>query len=747
MVIGSKATSAVKFACELIIRKIRHTGAQGGVIFSGVATDGSNQRYVVKASYKLAPAPKLFRPGHKWSVSGSVSEYVVKLRDGSTRTEMQITADSLVFLRADNDNIEQMLRSIEGVGESKAKNLAKTLGARINQIAMAEDTSELEEHCSPLIAARIVQVVRESEVFPALQLFDECGIPTHLASQAIKIWKHKSYEIFSTNPYFLSAFEPSMKLLDEVAIKRFGFEKDSPERLIAFVKSALFNAFEQGHTCLPTKKLKTRLTHMLGDQEIASRAIESAMAQGEIEQRSDLIQVSSMVTIESSVAKNSAKLLSRYFDIPDHTIQSSIDKYQSGIIFPLTDEQKAAISVCVKSGISLLTGGAGCGKTTVLEGICAALEDSQQTSKIYLMAISGQAAKRIQEATGRDAMTIAAFLYHVDSEDIPEDATIIVDEGSMVDTLALNMILKRVPSKGRCLIAGDPEQLSPVGVGLTLHKMVDLPFPNPHLSAVKRQSSASGIPQVATAIRNYDGDCEVEFADYDGKGSGVSFIEVPDHLITSKVIELYSALGGDGESNDVLILSPVRNHSGGVVDINRNIHDKVAKSDNRLLFDTAGFKGVNALIDGVPLCVGDLIMTRRNDYERGFRNGSIGRVTSFDSGSQAIQVDMEGVDVIMSFADTPILNMAYATTVHKSQGSQYPRVIIAVKESRLLDRHLFYTAVTRAREQVVIVGDRKAFTKALSKSKAFARHTLLDVHLSECHANLNKNEPQGPQGL
>ncbi|MEH6711167.1 MAG: AAA family ATPase [Paraglaciecola polaris] len=720
------------FEGNVQIRKIRKRGAFGGVIFSAVTLDEAPKRFVVKANWQVASSPSLFQEHHIWHVKGQLSTQTISWSDGTKATEKTITPESLRFVKASHGNLKRLLAEsddFKGISEVKAEKLVRFFGDELFQIARDRDIQRLLPIIGESLAERLVTGLQKYEELGALQLLDELGVPPNIGGSVINIWKEKAYSHIKKNPYFLTAFMADLNAVDAYAIDRLGMDEDCPERLIAYTKQVMFNAFPNGHTCLPISKLKYQLNRLLKSRDLAAKAIEVSVSNGELLIHDSIAQVKSMDIVESSIASIVKDLSQRKFnDGLSSQVVTAINEFERGVGFPLTEAQKDAVLQSCQNSLTLLTGGAGCGKTTVIEAICFALERLNQTSQIILMALSGKAAQRITEATGRDAMTIAAFMYNMDVDQINDDAVIIVDEASMVDVLSLLKILKRIPKRGRIILTGDQEQLPPVGIGLGLHLLVKLPLPNPHLNKVKRQSEESGIPSVANAIRCYaDHPTLIPFTEFNGLGSGVSFIECSEHELQDKCIEVYRKLGGDGSNNDVLILSPVKHLVGGVANLNALIYDKFSKGV-KLTFDHKEFGHFNHHILGRSLRVGELIMYKRNDYEKDIRNGSVGRVIG--QKEDGIEVDFEGNVVTLTASDLKNLEHAYAMTVHKSQGSQYGRVIVAMRESGNLDRHLIYTAVTRAKYQVVFVGCQKVLYSALGRSNALKRHTFLSEHLS-----------------
>lgn len=724
----------MRFEGDLLIRKIRSKGGYGGIIFSAVTLDADKPiRYVVKASSHVARSPRLFKEHHTWRVTGEIETQKIKWKDGTEINEKVIIPELLSFIKSRNENLRSLLansKEFMGISDVKAQKLVSFFGDELYQIARDENLERLDPILGKEVAQRLIKGLNEYEELAALQLLDELGVPPYVGDSVLKIWGKDAYSVVKKNPYLLIAFLADMKVLDEYSISRMGIAEDSEERLIGHVKNTLFNGFSSGNTCIPISDLRYRLKRSLEDADLAVKAIEIAIAKGEIELHDQLVQVKSMGIIESSVASIVRHLSCNKIELGASDVLVQLDRFEDRVGFSLTDEQKNAVAECCQNSLTLLTGGAGCGKTTVIEAICSVLEGLGQTDQILTMALSGKAAKRITEATGRDSMTIAGFMYNMDADQIKDNAVIIVDEASMVDILSLLKILKRIPPNGRLILTGDPEQLPPVGVGLGLHILVGRDdISNPHLSVVKRQKDESGIPSIANAIRLYATEpTDIDFSPYQGKSSGVSFIECEDSAIQRKCLEIYEELGGDGGDDSPLVLSAVKHQIGGVSNLNALIHDSHSKGE-KLVFKNHDLDSFTHNLNGRPLRIGDSVMYTRNDYDKDLRNGSVGRILS--QAENMTIADFEGNEVELTTDNLADLEHAYAMTVHKSQGSQFDRVIVVIKETRNLDRHLIYTALTRAKHQVVFVGNKNAFYKGLNRSNANQRLTLLSMHLSD----------------
>jgi exodeoxyribonuclease V alpha subunit len=400
----------------------------------------------------------------------------------------------------------------------------------------------------------------------------------------------------------------------------------------------------------------------------------------------------------------------------------------------LAPEQRAAVLTCVGAHLSLILGGAGTGKTSVLKALYATLEQIQPGVAIHQLALAGKAAQRMAEVTGRDAMTIAAFLVRIDSGQIAPGSLVVVDETSMVDVILMYRLLRHLPPDVRLVLVGDPAQLPPIGPGLVLHALAGVnAIPQVELSVVQRQSGASGIPRVAAAIRAHQAP---EWTAYRGRATGVSFVPCAPEAIDDTVRRVYAELGGDGSDFSVQILCVTNAGFGGGRSLNGALHNRYREGGEPVLCHDEEFGTVGAAtLDRVALTVGDLVIYTVNDYELGLRNGSLGRIVAAlpagGADDPCCLCDFDGIHYRLTTRQMQALSHAYAITVHKSQGSQFDRVIVPIRRTRLLDQALVYTAVTRAIVQVVLVGDEEAVVAAIrTPTSAAGRHVTLPTLLA-----------------
>lgn len=404
----------------------------------------------------------------------------------------------------------------------------------------------------------------------------------------------------------------------------------------------------------------------------------------------------------------------------------------------LHPEQRDAILKVLETPLAVLSGGAGVGKTTVVRAIADTWE-TRFGGKVQLCALAGKAALRLSQATGRLAMTIARLTHQLEEREriehdlaggemddsdrerarkrlvqlaeLTPSTMLVVDESSMVDLASLYRLVRYLPPGARLLLVGDEAQLPPVSFGLVFHRLVLDETITARLTVVHRQSEAGGIPEVARFIRRR---LAPTLPDYLGPAEGVSIRRCEPASVASEVLAVWEGLGGLGAGT--LIVSATWDGDAGVHSLNERLQLRNADRGQDVI------KGHL----GQWFSAGDPVMFLRNDYKRSLFNRMMGLVVDVDSEARALSVRFEGMsDPIEIGADDLIdLALAYAITVHSSQGSQAPAIIIPLYPNRLMDPSLIYTAVTRAERQVVFVGAGEVIEDALARDPASSRRLV-----------------------
>jgi exodeoxyribonuclease V alpha subunit len=507
------------------------------------------------------------------------------------------------------------------------------------------------------------------------------------------------------DPYRMLAFA-SWKTV-EAAARRLSVTRRDPRRFVGAVETASAKALKLGHTWASADELRQATAKLLSvTAPDADAAIQMAADRGAIIAHAGGYQSPGTYVMERFVAGRidamrtgqDATVLRRL--APPMTrqgIEALLDAFDAKESAPLTIEQRDAVWMAVTERISLLLGGPGVGKTTVLKAVHFVATAQQQT--VHQAALAGRAARRMSETTGCPAMTIMGLLMAIDSRAVvmdDDEPLVIIDEASMCDLSIVYRLLRRFPAGVRLLLVGDPGQLPPIGFGLTFHIFArTAEVPRTLLTQVMRQTAASGIPAICAAIR--EGRVPALAApDWDCL-DGVSFIDAPADAITDTVIDVLARVGGVGTAQ---VVGSVKSGPGGTIEINERLHAMCGPP--------------RPLLNG-RFYAGDPVIATRNDSDLGVMNGDLGlAVANGEAGGLRCRFDAGEKDVPAAYL-AEHLELAYAITCHKAQGSEFPCVIIPVTPSRLLDRTLLLTAVSRARRQAILVGDRTLFARAITE--------------------------------
>lgn len=661
--------------------------------------------------------------------------------------ESTVDAQDLRQVRPSGAQIVQWISdNVKGVGEVKATRLWDHLGQRLYDALDGADHSAIE----PIIPSASVRDgmfaswAKDGDA-KTLRFVQEKAIPLELARKVIRFHKKDTVSALISDPYRLLSFSGDWTQVDEIARTRFGIAEDDSRRLAAGLEEGLYRASESGHTCSTLKDLHAVFSRLLGAR-LSSRSLSQALLQGrESGQFVCREDAKGEIVLHAPGAwlmeRGCAEFITSLIRTPESQIplfhidvEAELRKFESDERtrlgapgFELNAAQRQAVHSSFSSRISIITGGAGVGKTTVLKALYRVLDLTGRPR--FQMALSGRATARMIEATGCEAKTIAGFLMHASDDDLGLAPIIVIDEASMVDLVTFHRLVQKLPPQSQLILVGDPYQLPPIGAGLVLHELCSIPsLPCTELIDVKRQSKDSAIPVAAKLIR------EGQYPAFSSREDDeVVFIGCSDELIIPTVMRLYDR---DRASSQILCATKSCRFAG-MEYINRQAHERYARHDQQLLC-------VNPESDDLEqtgLCVDDLVVYTANDWKRNLQNGSLGRITGVFSQPQKINLGtaeepefrealgravFEGAEHYLLETDIDVIEYAYAITVHKAQGSQFDRVIVPVRRSRILDRTFVYTALTRAKRQVIFVGDSGAVAAAVQRlPSAFLRRTAL----------------------
>lgn len=683
-------------------------------------------------SSAVAVVGKLTAPlvGEEVEVAG---EWVEHARFGR-----QLKADSYRRIAPTSEKgIERFLASgaIKGIGPSLAARMVSHFGRR---------TLEIIEHYPHRlvevegIGTKKAEAIRDAYASQAelreIMLFLEMhGISGGYGARIYAQYGAAAIEILSANPYRLAAEVDGIgfRTADQIAMS-LGLGREQPERLAAGIHHALNQTAQAGHCCLPDYILVEETAKLLSvDTVEVALTLKAMLREGSlsVEDKADmtLIYPAWLYQAEKNTAERLLRLKAKAKQLPNLNEAETVANWEQQNSVALAEAQREALAASLAYGILVLTGGPGTGKTTTVRGILGVLE--QSGLKILLGAPTGRAAKRLSEATGREAMTVHRLLeaaggkegapLFARNEYNPLDAdAIIIDEVSMMDIVLTSYLLRAVPEGCRVIFVGDVDQLPAVGPGSVLKDIIrSEAVPVVRLSEVFRQAGESIIVQNAHRI-NRGSQPQLNGS------SDFQFRRIEDSDAVAEAIVSLCAKELSEEGFDVLrevqVLSPMHRQTCGVENLNRLLQEAL----NGAAVDKAALTSLNQTFR-----TGDKVMQMKNNYEKGVFNGDIGFIQAINEGQ--LYVRFPDNDVVYEAGELGELHLAYAMSVHKSQGSEYPVVVMPLVAGHhiMLQRNLLYTAVTRAKQKVIILGGQAALNTALMNDRTKRRYTLLAERL------------------
>jgi exodeoxyribonuclease V alpha subunit len=637
--------------------------------------------------------------------------------------------------------IEKYLGSglIKGIGPVMAKRIVKLFGEKTLDV-IEQEPDRLAE--VPGIGRRRIGMIKQTwaeqkDIREVMVFLQSQGVSSGYASKIYKAYGKESIAVVKENPYRLAYDIWGIGFLtaDRIA-EKLGFAKDSPLRAQAGLLYALHELADEGHVFYPTEKLLANASSLLQIEDepllrssLGQLAEERRVVVESVPLRGQEVEATYIAGYNLAEKKASSRLLSLVnakASMRDVKVEAAIAWTEQKSGLTLATRQREAVACALQGKVMVITGGPGTGKTTILKailGIYGAI-----TKRILLAAPTGRAAKRMSEATGLEAKTIHRLLafdvrnmrFKMDEQHPLECDLLVLDEVSMVDLLLFHHLLKAVPRGAKLLLVGDADQLPSVGAGQVLHDIIASgAVPVVRLNEIFRQAQQSAI--VTGAHRIIQG--QVPF--FDNKpSSDMFFIEKaePEDVLATIISLAKTRLPrtyGFDPLADIQVLAPMNRGSVGTAALNEALQQALNPSGTQVARGTHAFR------------VGDKVMQIRNDYDREVYNGDIGIVTDIDAEDQELTVRIDGRDVVYAFTDLDELVLAYAVTIHKSQGAEYPAVIIPVTTQHyvMLQRKLVYTGVTRGRKLVVLVGTRKALAMAVRNNRSVRRYSALAERL------------------
>lgn len=556
------------------------------------------------------------------------------------------------------------------------------------------------------------------------------------AAYAVKIYKtygREALRVVKENPYRLieDIWGVGFRIADRIAVS-VGLPTHDPGRIKAGLLFVLNEARGQGHCFLGRQELCENGRRLL---DLALPLLEAQVPELVAEEKlvvsGERIYLSFLYYAEQAVAKSLLRIGDGLVPWGRVDPAAELAEIEPVIGFELAPEQAAALGVALRHRLVVLTGGPGTGKSTILKAMILMLE--KKRVRIALAAPTGRAAKRLAEATGREALTIHRLLGFSafgdgfnHREDKPLEADlVIIDEVSMLDIVLANALLRAVPAGAAVLLVGDGDQLPSVGPGNFLKDLVDCGLVRTtRLTRIFRQGEGSLISSNAALVNS--GKFFDLLPDYKGdKDFYYMARETPEEIVREIVSLCGGRLAGKygfDSRRDVQVLTPMHKGLIGTDNLNRQLQQVIN-----------GQTGPQKKIGWVQFRVGDKVMQLRNNYEKEVFNGDLGFVTAIDSDDQALTVEVDGRSVRYETGEFNELQLAYAVTIHKAQGSEFPCVILPLHAVHypLLQRNLLYTGITRGRQLVIVIGSQKALAIAINNNRVLVRNTGLKERLAE----------------
>ncbi|CAO4167496.1 ATP-dependent RecD2 DNA helicase [Methylorubrum aminovorans] len=673
--------------------------------------------------------------GHAPTISAGEWITAVGLWFTDRQHGLQFKADTLkVTPPTGVEGIEKYLASghMRGIGPAMAKRIVAAFGESTFEIIEAEpDRLKEVAGIGPMRAARIVAGWAEQKAVREIMLFLHAhGVGTARAVRIFKTYGHEAISVMTEDPYRLARDIRGIgfKTADAIAMK-LGLTKDAPQRLRAGISFALQTATDEGHCALPVADLVKLATELLG---VEARLIRSALLDvletGEVVQ--DIIGDKACIFLSGLHAAErviAERLLRHNQGKPpwqEIDLAKALPWVEGKTGKSLSPSQAEAVRLVLGAKLAVITGGPGVGKTSTLDTILRILR--AKGVQVLLAAPTGRAAKRMSEQTGLEAKTIHRLLeidpkhggFSRNEENPLSCDLLVVDETSMVDVPLMNALTKAVPERAAVLLVGDVDQLPSVGPGQVLADIIASGrVPVARLTEVFRQAAESRIIINAHSINAG----RMPKPAPRGEESDFHLIEIDEpEAGVAKLIEVVTkripARFGFDPVRDVQVLTPMQRGVLGARNLNHELQ-AVLNPNPRTSIERFGWR----------FSPGDRVMESQNDYDREVFNGDLGTVDRIDEEEGAVIVSFEGREVIYPFGELDTLVPAYATTIHKSQGSEYPAVVIPLTTGHwtMLARNLLYTAVTRGKRLVVLIGQRKAIGIAVRGGNMKPRWTKL----------------------
>lgn len=646
------------------------------------------------------------------------------------------------------EGIEKYLGSgmIKGIGPHFAKKLVKAFGEQVFDVI--EETPERMLELPGIGSKRKERVVTawaEQKVIRQIMVFlQSYGVGTARAVRIYRTYGNDAISKVSENPYRLALdiHGIGFKTADTIA-QKLGIPKDSLIRAQAGVRHTLQELSGEGHcACARDDLIETSAQLLEISEALAATAIDTEVEGGNLVEESiaerQVLYLTALHKAEIGAAANLMRLAAGQAPWSGIDVDKAIPWVESKAGITLSASQKDAVALALQNKLLIITGGPGVGKTTLVNSILRIIAAKQ--ADILLAAPTGRAAKRLSESTGREAKTIhrllefdpKAFAFKKNRENPLAADIIVIDEASMIDVVLMNQLLKAVPDSTALLLVGDVDQLPSVGPGAVLSDTIASGVvPTVRLTEIFRQAASSKI--IVNAHRINQGKMPIA-TEKNEELSDFYFIpaETPEEIsdkVMQVVCERIPKRFGLDPIKDVQVLAPMNRGGLGSRSLNIELQKRLRPAEN----------GATVTKFGWSYGAGDKVIQTVNNYDKEVFNGDIGTITSIDLEESELAIEFDGRAVKYELHELDEISLAYAASIHKSQGSEYPAVVIplAMQHYMLLERNLLYTGVTRGQKLVVVVGQPKALAMAVKNKRAARRLTALAERLRSMHQSVH----------
>jgi len=631
---------------------------------------------------------------------------------------------------------------VESIGPKLAQALVEKFGDRT--LTILDEAPERLQEVSGIGPQRASALTsswqRHRQMHEVMIFLRQHGIGAALATRIYNRYGPQAVELIEQQPYRLAreirgiGFATADKIARSV-----GIPCDDPQRRQAALLHVLARASDNGHFFLPRGELLRRAAGLLGlDEQLLELSLRELEAQEDVQIDSSDEQVAvylpQMLAAECDVARRLSGIVGGFEQVaPDRSqIEQWLQRRTSLGELPLTEEQQDALKKALRSGLSVITGGPGTGKTTIIRALAEACASLGR--RVALASPTGRAAKRLEQMAGREASTIHRLLSYDPyrrhfrrgpGNPLPVD-TLVVDEASMLDVLLARDLLQALAPGTQLVLVGDADQLPSVGPGNLLRDLVESGTVSVcHLTTIHRQQAGSLLVQNAHRINR--GESPYLPTGREWRGEDCVFVEEEDPEIAGQrvvqmVAEKLPKLGFSPD--DIQVITPLHRGPIGVRELNAALQERLNPSQP----SRAQMKRGETVFR-----TGDRVLQTVNNYDKSVYNGDIGRIAAIDVEGEMLRVGFDQGEVGYDLSELDELELAYALTIHKSQGSEYPAVIIVIHSSHyiMLQRNLLYTALTRAEQMACLVGNRRGIYKAINTASERRRYTRLQQRLCE----------------